>query len=929
MLLKWSQFYSPVDFTSHFGKLQRRYLPDLSDTVFGQGEREREVRYDYGVVIETYLQAEADLGTLYQFGVDIAEDFLAHLDTREAWLGKEAAAEGKSPAFNDLPGLLPHGVVNFRRWYDPSLDLDLARQYWGLQRFLLACRNAQEVRPAGPEALLRAHYRRNNYYGGRRPPMAMAMLSLHQRGALSDDDLRLMALADADILSVAYDDSDNVELEAQFNRERARRVLDPLKEVLLEVEFGRGDLPTDASAYVRQLGRLEGAERLARAVELLGKDNLSVGWGWSGDNSRSEAFSHVIAQSYPADEDTPEAFASLVHASGKKLTAAQRRRWVEVAMYATQWAEWIGAALGIEDLASGVWWFHAHATDYATAAKETVVARYSDTPLSELGKGGVDVDWYHAAYAKIGKADWKLLQDAAKRIGGGTGHRLVKLYSAVMLGEVKLSETLSRIEGKRDKDYVRCMGLLPLSKRKPDEDLLRRYEVLQAFAKTSRQYGQQRQASEREAVEVGIANLARTAGYPDVVQFEWRMEGAAVRAMLDDNVAEVDGVTVTLSVDEEGQPEIAVRRGEKSLKNVPAKLRKHADVARLTERKKSLREQLRRTRASLERAMVAGTVFAKADLERMAEHPIVARLLDKLLLIDTATEAIGFYRDGGLHGVSPDSSTAQPLNSDYRLAHPTDLYRTVTWDLYQRYAFDDELRQPFKQIFRELYLLTDEERELGTESRRYQGHQVQPAKTVALLRTRGWTANYDEGLQRVDRQRGLIATVFSEANWFTPADIEAPTLEHVVIYDAKTYRPKKLAEVDPIFFSEVMRDLDLVVSVAHVGGVDPEASHSTVEMRAALVRESARLFKLDNVEVKERHVLIAGELGKYAVHLGSGMVSKGGLQLPIFAVRSQQRGRMFLPFVDDDPTSAEVVSKVLTLARDGEVRDPTVLGWLG
>ena len=45
-------------------------------------------------------------------------------------------------------------------------------------------------------------------------------------------------------------------------------------------------------------------------------------------------------------------------------------------------------------------------------------------------------------------------------------------------------------------------------------------------------------------------------------------------------------------------------------------------------------------------------------------------------------------------------------------------------------------------------------------------------------------------------------------------------------------------------FSEVMRDLDLVVSVAHVGGVDPEASQSTVEMRAALVSETAALLEL-------------------------------------------------------------------------------------
>jgi hypothetical protein len=46
------------------------------------------------------------------------------------------------------------------------------------------------------------------------------------------------------------------------------------------------------------------------------------------------------------------------------------------------------------------------------------------------------------------------------------------------------------------------------------------------------------------------------------------------------------------------------------------------------------------------------------------------------------------------------------------------------------------------------------------------------------------------------------------------------------------------------------------------------------------------------------------------------------------AVHSQHRGRLFLPFADDDPRTAEVVSKVLLLARDREIRDPNILEWI-
>jgi len=45
----------------------------------------------------------------------------------------------------------------------------------------------------------------------------------------------------------------------------------------------------------------------------------------------------------------------------------------------------------------------------------------------------------------------------------------------------------------------------------------------------------------------------------------------------------------------------------------------------------------------------------------------------------------------------------------------------------------------------------------------------------------------------------------------------------------------------------------------------------------------------------------------------------------IIPVGSQHRGRLFLPFADDDPKTAEIVSKALLLARDHEIKDPTIL----
>ena len=123
-----------------------------------------------------------------------------------------------------------------------------------------------------------------------------------------------------------------------------------------------------------------------------------------------------------------------------------------------------------------------------------------------------------------------------------------------------------------------------------------------------------------------------------------------------------------------------------------------------------------------------------------------------------------------------------------------------------------------------------------------------------------------------------------------------------------------------------MRDVDLVVSVAHAGDVDPEASLSTIEMRESLLGEMLRLLRLDNVELRKTHAFIKGKLGEYTVHLGSGTVQKMATgSVFIVPVHSQHRGRLFLPFIDDDPKTAEIISKIVLLAEDAKIKDPEIL----
>lgn len=559
------------------------------------------------------------------------------------------------------------------------------------------------------------------------------------------------------------------------------------------------------------------------------------------------------------------------------------------------------------------------------AELESEVAKYSAIDIQDFKDGAVDKDWFTKAYKELGKSRWEILYEAAKYISDGNGHRRARLYADTLTGHLKIREVTAKVKDKRDQDYLRVYGLVPLSKTNAEKDVLTRYEYLQQFKKESKEFGAMKQTSEALALRVAMENLARNAGYPDPIRLTWAMESQQVQQILSkDTQVEIDGTTVGLIIDEDGKADLVTFKGEKQLKSIPPKLKKDKTVIELTNYRKILREQFTRSRKGLEEAMIRGDEFLFSEIEHLFSHPIISKHLEKLVLI-SSKNSIGFYVNGQLKDTMGNFQTIDSSET-LRIAHCYDLHQNSVWGDFQHYCFDQKLKQPFKQIFRELYIPTVDELNEKSISRRYAGHQVQPKQTLALLKNRGWKVDYEEGLQKVFHKEGYQVKLYALADWFSPADVESPTLETIEFHSLKTRKNIPFEDINPRIFSEVMRDIDLVVSVAHVGGVDPEASHSTIEMRSVLLNETARLFKLKNVETKGNHAYIKGEMAEYSVHLGSAVVHQvPGLYLSILPVQSQHRGRLFLPFADDDPKSAEVISKVLLLAKDNEIKDPTIV----
>jgi hypothetical protein len=402
-------------------------------------------------------------------------------------------------------------------------------------------------------------------------------------------------------------------------------------------------------------------------------------------------------------------------------------------------------------------------------------------------------------------------------------------------------------------------------------------------------------------------------------------------------------IRVTLVLDPStAEPHLrAIKKDGQVLKAVPARLKKNPEVVTLIERRREVKRQRSRMRISLEGVMCRGECFTATELVELLAHPVLSCLLQNLVFLrmgverdemgavlgypqrlDDGTGTLLLFQD--YNGVTTAVDLAA---SDLRLAHPYDLLMSGTWHAWQHECFTTERIQPFKQVFRELYVTTKNEICIGDEtlSQRYSGHQVQRYQAFALLGQRGWIAHEAGVAYRTFPNEGITASVSLESV-FTPAAVRELVMGEVSFTQHGAWKPLPLVSVPPRVFSEVMRDLDLVVSVACSGGLDPEATASTVEMRAALVRETCALLRLGNVSIKSAHALIEGTLGSYSVHLGSAVVHRQpGGALCIVPVHAQQRGRLFLPFADDDPKTAEVITKIVTLARDKEIKDPSIL----
>ena len=487
----------------------------------------------------------------------------------------------------------------------------------------------------------------------------------------------------------------------------------------------------------------------------------------------------------------------------------------------------------------------------------------------------------------------------------------------------KLEESIKRHAQMAPK----CYALLPLpvEPKARDAEVRARYLQIEEFLQGSKKFGSQRQANNRACAEVAQTNLALNAGYDDADELFFEIESKLAAEAADARFTSGE-YEVSLSYSVEG-PALVIEKGGRALKAVPPALKKAKGYQEFHELFEALRTQARRFRRALEKRMALASPIDPKQLASMWRAPILREMFAKLVLIDEHDHT------GLLDGTATALITAtgeKHILSDgkLRIAHPVVLERLGVLPAWRAHCFEKEVVQPLRQIFREFYALAPAEIVSSPESHRFVGHLLATGPLGGLMKTRGWNTAGFEYPQPRKAFGGLGLKAFFEVNDCGHYLTETQTVTSGVVYfEDQAGQRLPLETIPETVFSEVMRDVDLFVSVAQTAG-DHASSKELIAQRQALLTALVGKLKLKGVSQEGGHAVIEGRRSIYYVHLATGAVYLGkGRHLCIVPAESwKEPQKLFLPFfADDDKRIAEIFSKILLLSQDDKITDPHIL----
>jgi len=368
-------------------------------------------------------------------------------------------------------------------------------------------------------------------------------------------------------------------------------------------------------------------------------------------------------------------------------------------------------------------------------------------------------------------------------------------------------------------------------------------------------------------------------------------------------------------------------------KTLPPVVRAHTRYQEVREAAKVLQESYRLFRGRLEEEMLADGRFSSRRFQSLFLHPAFRNIAERLVLCFDQKELV-------LEGMSPEDLNRLFVQTEVvQIANPLRLLFSGRLEYWQEELSRRHIIQPFKQCFRELYPVEPEESgELVCL--RFAGQLILPRKAYALLKQRGYAPAQGKAY-RDWPEAGLRAYFVwareSEGLWrhLIGAKQAQPLTTGEIYFELldeslhSTGELPPLGEIEKVIFSETLRDADLVVSAA-AAGEEGFSSRQTLEIRAALVRNFARMLNLPGVKIEpgSTQAVIKGERASYRLHLGSGrvLVEPTGRHLPIAVT-----GTLEMPLAAEekkDSRTLAILETVAALSHDAVISDPQFLAAL-
>jgi len=427
---------------------------------------------------------------------------------------------------------------------------------------------------------------------------------------------------------------------------------------------------------------------------------------------------------------------------------------------------------------------------------------------------------------------------------------------------------------------------------------------------------------------------------------------------------------------------------EKPLAAAPASVKSAYpdEVKDLTQTVKDLRGMLTAQKERIDNLFLAQKSWDFAAWrERYLDHPLVGliarRIIWKFSRADQA--ASGIWWNGQIVDLNDQPISWLDDQTRVELWHPLNAHLDVVLG-WRHWLDTHQVQQPFKQAHREIYLLTDAERSTGTYSNRYAAHIIRQHQFSALCAARGWKhqlrlmvdATYPAPYRALENW-GLRAEYWVESvgDTYGVDTTDSGTYLYLSTDQVRFYalgagqnyahatgggydygrnadQPLPLDQIPPLVFSEIMRDVDLFVSVASVGN-DPNwfdggpggrhltywqdysfgnLTESAKTRRSVLELLLPRLKIAARCRLDERFLVVRGDIRTYKIHLGSGniLMEPNDQYLCIVpkSAASMGKERIFLPFEGDQILSI-ILSKAFLLADDKAIKDPSITRQLG